>query len=543
MNSAFKTALFLALCLLGGCALGPGTGTETTNGNVMGAIYLPDGSPAMQVGVTLLPADFDPVAGGPVPSALTDTTDELGRYEFKSPESGLYTIEAAGASRDLKGFIFSVSVDTFSRTVVPNKVINATGSIRVLTASPGDTVDGYYYIPGTTLYTHAGSSASVFNSVAPGEIPAVYYGNRTDPSRKRLVNSATVVPAGRVVAIADYATLSNSQNLLLNTTASGAGVQGNVLDFPVLVRLTSTNFDFSGAMRHGEDIRFTKSDNMPLSFEIERWDSAAGAAEIWVRVDTVFGNDIAHFIVMHWGATAGSATVSASNSAAVFDTAAGFQGVWHCAQPGGATTRDATANHYDGTPSPTPTTDAGGMIGPAQAFNGTSNFFTMPGTSSSRLNFPEHGVYAASAWVYTNILDSAYRMIVSKGDYQYNLEIMDSNSWEFAECEDVTGFNVTKYPATAKTWAFVTGVRNGNSQYLYIDGLCLDSTIEVLSPGTVRSTTNDLTIGRKSYPAPFTYFFDGIIDEVRIYSVAPSADWLKLCYMNQKPKDDLVVFK
>jgi hypothetical protein len=48
---------------------------------------------------------------------------------------------------------------------------------------------------------------------------------------------------------------------------------------------------FSQAQFGGSDIRFTKADNTFLPYEIERWDSAHSQAEIWVKVDTVFGND------------------------------------------------------------------------------------------------------------------------------------------------------------------------------------------------------------------------------------------------------------
>jgi hypothetical protein len=39
------------------------------------------------------------------------------------------------------------------------------------------------------------------------------------------------------------------------------------------------------------------------------------------------------------------------------------------------------------------------------------------------------------------------------------------------------------------------------------------------------------------------YFFKGMIDEIRISNVAYGPDWIKLCYMNQKAQDALVVFK
>ena len=38
-------------------------------------------------------------------------------------------------------------------------------------------------------------------------------------------------------------------------------------------------------------------------------------------------------------------------------------------------------------------------------------------------------------------------------------------------------------------------------------------------------------------------FFNGKIDEVKIGNRDPGADWIKLCYMNQKETDALVTVK
>src|SRR5690606_32079229 len=65
-------------------------------------------------------------------------------------------------------------------------------------------------------------------------------------------------------------------------------------------------------------------DATPLPYQIESWSS--GAAAIWVKVDTIKGNNSTQKIRMHWGN--GSAAAE-SNGAAVFDTANGFRGVWH----------------------------------------------------------------------------------------------------------------------------------------------------------------------------------------------------------------------
>ena len=43
-------------------------------------------------------------------------------------------------------------------------------------------------------------------------------------------------------------------------TINGGLIDADLTDFPVLVKLTSSNFEFSQARSDGYDIRFTKSD-------------------------------------------------------------------------------------------------------------------------------------------------------------------------------------------------------------------------------------------------------------------------------------------
>jgi len=62
-------------------------------------------------------------------------------------------------------------------------------------------------------------------------------------------------------------------------------VDADLTDFPVLVKLTSTNFDFSKARSDGYDIRFTSSDGTTLlKYERERHDATNQVAEYWVKI-------------------------------------------------------------------------------------------------------------------------------------------------------------------------------------------------------------------------------------------------------------------
>jgi biopolymer transport protein ExbB len=331
-----------------------------------------------------------------------------------------------------------------------------------------------------------------------------------------------------------------SKRLDINTTSSGANVSGTIVHFPMLVRLSGSNFDFRNAAPDGRDIRFAKSDNTPLPFEIERWDAVNGQAELWVKMDTVYGNNASQYITMYWGNTS---AVSASNSAMVFDTADNFQGVWHLADSSISTIRDATANHYNGIRyGVTPPWLAPGAIGLAQKFDGATGYIRFPNTAASGLNFPAKGHYTLSAWVYAQSLDSAFHQILSKGDQQYGLQIHNTNKWELFEFDESMGWQSVYSPAASKQWVYITGVCDGEGKYLYVNGTLASSTI-VPGNGTVRNTGFDVDIGRISDTSFSMRYWNGSIDEVNCSGAARSSDWVKLCYMNQKAIDALITFR
>jgi len=175
----------------------------------------------------------------------------------------------------------------------------------------------------------------------------------------------------------------------------------------------------------------------------------------------------------------------------------------------------------------------------------------MKGTAGSTLNFPENGYYTVSAWVYSDTLDDKWHLIVGKSNRQYYLKQQCESTygnWEFVEYIDKTAWEATVTRVIPRTWKYLTGVREGNRQYLYLDGLLVDGNIKPNTDTDIpRDTSEDVTIGKHlnyiDYVDQGYCFYNGIIDEVRISSVSRSADWIKLCFMNQREDDKLVRFK
>ena len=522
------------------CSYLTGGGTESTNGYVVGMVVEDDGSPAEQTKVMLVASTYDPVKNGPVPDSMTDTTDESGVFSLRAAGGRTFNIEAYQQSSGNRMLLTGIRVNQNDTNYIPVHAIQKPGAIKFIPPAMDNLVNGYVYIPGTTRFAETRQGNALIDSVPAGFISSIRYADVVDSTKGRVVASDFTVSVGNTAVIADSSVWKYSKKFLLNTTASGANVAVTLTNFPVLIRLTSGIIDFSQARADGGDLRFIKEAGMPLPYEIERWDPVAGLAEVWVKVDTVYGNDIAHSFVMYWG---NADAAPQSDPAAVFDTAAGFAGVWHLDQPVGAMVPDATANGINGTATATATVS--GAIGAAQSFDGTSSLIQASGPESNKVNFPDTGTFSVSAWVKASVLDSLCQAIVFKSNAQYGMQIIPEHEWEFVTYIDKTRWEGTRSPATAGSWHAIAAVRNGTKQYLYVDGICADSSmtnIIAIAPENVsRAYDKPLEIGHcPDGGRNPDRFFNGIIDEVRISKTALTADWMKLCYKNQKEQDALV---
>ena len=500
------------------------------------------GNGSANAAVLLVPSGYNPVSGGPLPENFLDTTDASGRYVFRDIDTGAYNVLCTQALTGTMALQCAVILKADS-VDIPTDTLRAPGAINISLPAGVDSAHGYVYIPGTPIvsFLNGNGDSLILARVPAGTIPSVCY-SASNSTVSSVIRYDVRVVSGDTCTIVNSSWL-HARTLGLNTTSSGAGVAGVVTNFPVLVRLTHNNLDFSEAQATGDDLRFTKADGTPLPFEIESWDPVAGLAEVWVKADTVYGNDNSHFIIMYWG---NPAAAGQSNGADVFDTANGFQGIWHLNDPAAAQVKDATFNAYNGVRYNMAGPGTAGIIGIGRDFIGDSSYIIMQGTAASKLNFQENGVYSLSAWVYADTLDSLYQTVISKGDEQYNLEILDS-TWEFAEYENKAGWAMSQSPSPVlpHQWVHVTGVRNQAGQYLYVNGQCVDSSIAMLGNGFSRYAGYDLMIGKTNgaLMPGFPYYFHGVLDEIRIQSRTLDPAWIKLCYMNQKMTDALIQWK
>jgi hypothetical protein len=408
------------------------------------------------------------------------------------------------------------------------------------------------YIPGTTVFTFLNNRTDfvVLDSSPAGCIPAIAYSSIKDTASATIRYSVCV--ASGDTAVVWNPSWKYACTILLNTAATGADVVSDVINFPVLVRLNSDNFDFSQALPDGADIRFSKSDKAFLKYEIERWDPAVGgtgAAEIWVKIDTVRGNNSTQAITMYWGNPDAS---DSSNGAAVFDTAAGFEGVWHLGENSG-NIGDATINRFSGGRNGNQKQNPG-EIGYGQSYNGSGDYTDMGNVCN-----PGVSGFTVCAWVKPSAA-KGYRAIVSKsvGDspsssYGWLVELgPDGALAVFMATDTGTWGDPRTFVLASKTYILDTGAwrhiavaidRSGDNKCrLYIDG----------SDVTPPTAGGDITgIGPIVNSVPMRLGSDakggcpwkGSLDECSVAFTVRSPDWVKLCYMNQKTDGKLVFLK
>ena len=526
-----------------------GSGTEIGNPAVTGKVVDAQGAPAGNVLVTIRPAGFDPVTDGPAPDSDMATTGADGIYRFLVAKDRAYTVEAVHKSRRTRALIADLLVGEADNSAPPC-TLNAPGVVKVMLPENADTARGFVFIPGTSIFTTLKFNLGfvLLDSVAAGLIPQIAYSS-TNGAAVTALRYKVAVTAGDTAVVGNPG-WNYSREITLNTTATGANVAGNVTNFPVLIRLTVDNFDFTQARNNGEDIRFTKQDNAFLPYEIERWDAIGKKAEIWVKVDTVYGNDSARAMSMYWGNIDASAQ---SDPAAVFDTANGFMGVWHLGEQSGTRAGEATYNGFSGAY----------MGGLPEAVNGPfsicqkighpyGDYIDMGNVLNPDRENISMGIWAKrdSSGILTLIAKSngntpsaayGYLFAVSDLNLPYFYMASGGAQWGDSGSFDMAG-NLAITDTTTWHYLFAVIDRSDNGRCrMYLDGIDRTGAVRgnVTGVADVANAAN-LRIGIES---DNDYPFKGALGEATIAFGARSADWVKLSYMNQKERDALVKWR
>ncbi len=209
----------------------------------------------------------------------------------------------------------------------------------------------------------------------------------------------------------------------------------------------------------------------------------------------------------------------------------GLVGYWSFNAPdmAGNTAYDRSGQGNNGTLTGGPTR-AIGKIGQALSFDGVNDYVDVGDPASGVLDV-QTGDMTISGWIYMRTTDEQYLAAKSDcgdpneyllyggtGGNKPGFRVINSAGTSF-RADSVNALNTN-------SWYHLVGVKQGSNIYLYING-AWDNTLAI--SGTFSGNTLSLMIGRRT-TATCEQFLDGLIDDVRVYNRALSADEIKRLY-------------
>jgi hypothetical protein len=286
----------------------------------------------------------------------------------------------------------------------------------------------------------------------------------------------------------------------LGITIDHSKVGSDLSDFPLLVDITDPTLP-TKTQSNGQDIVFVDENNQKLAHQIESY-SSNGHLVAWVKIPFL-SSSVDTTIKMYYG---NSACGDQQSSASVWD--ASYLMVQHLSQ---STLYDSTANGKDGSVYGSVAV-AEGKIGSGLYFTGGYAALPQVCTSETRFTF--------SAWIYPT---SGARYFISQWNDNEGafLQVAGDSVLQF-----YVGGSYVQQSVSLNQWHFVVGTFDGTTTRLYVDG------------GAPKSAT----VSRSMWPTQGLYVGDrfdhqrqflGLIDEVRISSVARSDSWIAAEFSNQ----------
>lgn len=293
------------------------------------------------------------------------------------------------------------------------------------------------------------------------------------------------------------------KKITLDTQA--AGVQGEADAVPVLVRLSTGNFDFLSAKPDGSDLRFlAEDDKTPLKFHIEQYDSVNELAFIWVQIPKLAGNNTGQYIWLYSGSEGAQAAADSKTS---YDTPQFI--VYHLSDKQGLP-QDATGygNHA---------TQGNLTYVPAGLIAGAATLAGNGGIEANSVALQSAKEFTFSAWVKPEKLDGE---LLAMGDLSLRLvagvPVLTLSGTETRAAAALT----------QKTWHHIA-LTLGQGLTLYVNGKPVATAAGTLTP------LASLRIGGTLV---------GEIDEIQVSGIARSVAWISAQVESQGQTGKLVKY-
>jgi len=299
----------------------------------------------------------------------------------------------------------------------------------------------------------------------------------------------------------------------------------NLVDFPEKVPIIA-DADIGRACRaDGFDIRFTSVDGVPLlKYERESFAVAGGEATgiFWVKTNVAMAGT---YVWCYYG------NLSAPDGAdpeAVWDT--NFKAVYHMKDATTSTILDSTANSNDGAKdAANKPAEVAGKIGKGQDFGGNADKGRIVCGADASLSGADE--LTVEAWLNYDGLQQTYPAVVSRftGSVSGYIFRMHKSSNKAYLNLNWAGGNQDFFCASAigSGWRHIA--------FTYKASTLKVNTFFEGAPDSTQDATHAMVGANKTLylgEDNSGWYFDGLMDEVRISSVARSAAWIAYEYAN-----------
>jgi fibronectin type 3 domain-containing protein len=226
--------------------------------------------------------------------------------------------------------------------------------------------------------------------------------------------------------------------------------------------------------------------------------------------DTGLVNGTTYYYVLSAVNSHGASTNSVQVSAIPSTVVSGLIGYWKFDEGSGVIASDSSGNNNFGVLAASPTWVTPGKVGPSALQFNAASLQSVSVSDSASLDQTQG--LSITAWIKASDWNGN-RRLVQKGDSdnQYRL-LVENGVFKF----DLTGVGTltTALPPTG-SYVHVAGTWNGSTMAIYFNGVLKAS---LAATGTNATTTDSLTIAGKNGSGTAGDYFQGTMDDVRVYN-------------------------
>lgn len=312
----------------------------------------------------------------------------------------------------------------------------------------------------------------------------------------------------------------------VKVTALATKVDADLTDFPIYVDLSDLPADFhTNVKSDGSDIRVTEADGTTeVPREIVAYDAGTDTGEIHFKGDVLNASDVDFYIYYGNAGASDYATTDTYGRNNVWTN--GYTAVYHSNQATSANMVDSVGAH-DATPASTsgsnPTTTTSGKLGSGYSYllADQRRYVTdiVPGAT-----------FTWQVWANPSALSTYHSLLTTSSGYML-FDILTGGVLSFWSTDGLGGGDLGITGMSTGTFYKLDFIREGasttNGYKAYKNGVVGASPANT---GTWSSADN-IIIGSREDTLAQSY--SGVLDEVRISSVARGATWLSTEYNNQ----------